>query len=603
MFSLGTGALVLPLPLPIRNGILTGPLNANRSSITNVAAVAFTDGSVMTTAGTSGFTGTITNLASSSVVLTTNTVTAMVVSGAGTVQDNDVYYPSTGFYSHGGWVPFPNSYTNAAGYAVFLRPQLVGPPPGGPWPPGAYVTNPAVWFLNGYKEIVAYHGFGIGTNYLDYGWGTNSASPVGQWDLVLLGDAPAPLLTATNIVSVIPDQISVMCISGYSNGVCTSLRFATNVEAIPWLGDAGCCDANGGSAANGANGSNGTNATITIASTITGAPGTSASVANLGTSTAAVLQFTIPQGATGPAGPTGPTGAVGPAGSNGTSAVPANVITNNQTSVTLGFDTNSLSPGQVTLQTFDATDQRIPGFLIRGGDELNGGSFAGGGNVTLRAGNGMGPGGPTGAGTLTLGGQTNYAGQLGNVLLLGNVEINGWGISQAAIDGEAQIYAVSNCAALSDPLGSAAAATNGLGDLAFCSTINSNQISGHINAGQIDGLPANGANGLNATINVTNLSAIPSTIRLPSGSGFKIFAVTNASCTIGSVIPAPGQYSECELLFTNSGAYTIFVTNRFAFYQSIGGSNTNVVAIPAGGQAGEFINSITGITTNLWTWQ
>ena len=595
MVSLGAGALVLPLPLPIRNGILTGPLNANRSSITNVAAVAFTDGSVMTTAGTAGFTGTITNLASCSVVLTTNTVTAMLVSGAGTVQDNDGYYPSTGFYSHGGWVPFPNSYTNAAGYAVFLRPQLVGPPPGGPWPPGMYVTNPAVWFLNGYKEIVYYHGFGIGTNYVDYGWATNSASPAGQWDMALLADAPAPLLTATNIVSVIPDQISVLCISGYSNGVCTSLKFATNVEAIPWLGDAGCCDANEGNTANGANG---TNATIVIASTITGAPGTSASVSNLGTSTEAVLQFTIPQGATGavgPAGPTGPTGPVGPAGSNGTSMVPANVITNNQTSVTLGFNTNSLSPGQVTLQTFDATDQRIPGFLIRGGDELNGGSFAGGGNVTLRAGNGMGPGGPTGAGTLTLGGQTNYAGQYGNVLLLGNVEIDGWGVSQATIDGEAQIYAVSNCAALSDPLGAAAAATNGLGSVAFCSAITSNQISGHLNAGQIDGL--------NAAINVANLSAIPATIRLPSGSGFKLFAVTNASCTIGSVIPAPGQYSECELLFINSGPNPIFVTNGFAYYQSSGGANTNVVAIPAGGQAGEFINSLTGVIINLWTWQ
>lgn len=43
-------------------------------------------------------------------------------------------------------------------------------------------------------------------------------------------------------------------------------------------------------------GEDGENATITISETITGAPGTNASVENLGTETNAVLQFTIPQG-------------------------------------------------------------------------------------------------------------------------------------------------------------------------------------------------------------------------------------------------------------------------------------------------------------------
>jgi len=60
-----------------------------------------------------------------------------------------------------------------------------------------------------------------------------------------------------------------------------------------------------------------------VGSTTTGAAGTSASVTNSGTSTAAVLNFTIPQGIKGDAGPQGPQGPQGiqgiqgPAGSSG----------------------------------------------------------------------------------------------------------------------------------------------------------------------------------------------------------------------------------------------------------------------------------------------
>jgi hypothetical protein len=76
----------------------------------------------------------------------------------------------------------------------------------------------------------------------------------------------------------------------------------------------------------------GTAATITVGTTTTGAPGTQASVVNAGSSSAAVLDFTIPtgatgatgatgsqgaQGATGPTGPTGATGSQGPTGATG----------------------------------------------------------------------------------------------------------------------------------------------------------------------------------------------------------------------------------------------------------------------------------------------
>lgn len=67
-------------------------------------------------------------------------------------------------------------------------------------------------------------------------------------------------------------------------------------------------------------------ATITVGQTTTGNPGTNASVTNVGTNENAILNFTIPEGMTGPTGPqgiqglrgeTGPTGPIGPQGPQG----------------------------------------------------------------------------------------------------------------------------------------------------------------------------------------------------------------------------------------------------------------------------------------------
>ena len=63
----------------------------------------------------------------------------------------------------------------------------------------------------------------------------------------------------------------------------------------------------------GEKGDPGTAATITVGSTSTGAPGTNASVTNSGTSSAAVLDFTIPRGDKGDKGDTGATGSPGAA--------------------------------------------------------------------------------------------------------------------------------------------------------------------------------------------------------------------------------------------------------------------------------------------------
>ena len=58
-------------------------------------------------------------------------------------------------------------------------------------------------------------------------------------------------------------------------------------------------------------------ATITVGTTTTGDPGTSASVTNVGTNQNVVLDFVMPAGPTGPTGATGPQGVTGPTGPTG----------------------------------------------------------------------------------------------------------------------------------------------------------------------------------------------------------------------------------------------------------------------------------------------
>jgi len=90
-------------------------------------------------------------------------------------------------------------------------------------------------------------------------------------------------------------------------------------------GAAGAAGAAGAKGATGATGPTGPagmsgSATVSIGTTTTGAAGSAANVSNTGTTTAAKLNFTIPQGAagaTGATGPIGPQGSVGPTGSSG----------------------------------------------------------------------------------------------------------------------------------------------------------------------------------------------------------------------------------------------------------------------------------------------
>ena len=85
-------------------------------------------------------------------------------------------------------------------------------------------------------------------------------------------------------------------------------------------------------------GTPGSAATIAVGSTTTGSPGSSASVTNSGSSSAAVFNFTIPQGATGSTGATGSSGVIAvtsPITNSGTS-----------TSATLGIDQSLLTVAQ-----------------------------------------------------------------------------------------------------------------------------------------------------------------------------------------------------------------------------------------------------------------
>ena len=91
-------------------------------------------------------------------------------------------------------------------------------------------------------------------------------------------------------------------------------------------GAAGAAGAQGIQGEAGPAGAAGQAATVAVGTVTTGAAGSSASVTNVGSSSAAVFNFTIPSGAAGAAGATGPQGPAGPAGTtswNGITDKPA----------------------------------------------------------------------------------------------------------------------------------------------------------------------------------------------------------------------------------------------------------------------------------------
>jgi len=90
----------------------------------------------------------------------------------------------------------------------------------------------------------------------------------------------------------------------------------TEIEVVS-VGPQGPAGPTGAQGATGATGSVGAAATVAVGKTSTGLPGTNALVTNAGSSSAAILNFVIPQGPVGQVGPVGPQGPQGLQGATG----------------------------------------------------------------------------------------------------------------------------------------------------------------------------------------------------------------------------------------------------------------------------------------------
>jgi hypothetical protein len=140
---------------------------------------------------------------------------------------------------------------------------------------------------------------------------------------------PTRSSTTTRTVTVASVATIHGCVNKKTHAIYDESRCPKGYSAVTWptkagSGAAGAPGAAGKNGSNGVNGTNGTNgangaaATISVGSVSTGAAGSNASVSNVGTTSAAKLNFSIPQGATGPAGAAGTTGSTGAAGVAGT---------------------------------------------------------------------------------------------------------------------------------------------------------------------------------------------------------------------------------------------------------------------------------------------
>ena len=111
----------------------------------------------------------------------------------------------------------------------------------------------------------------------------------------------------------------------------------------------------------GTNGTDGTNATITIGSVTTGGAGSSATVTNSGTASAAVLDFTIPKGDDGTPGTNGTNGTNGTDGADGADGAAA--------TITVGTVTTGASGTSATVTNSGTSNAAVLDFTIPKGDE------------------------------------------------------------------------------------------------------------------------------------------------------------------------------------------------------------------------------------------
>lgn len=110
-------------------------------------------------------------------------------------------------------------------------------------------------------------------------------------------DGAAATITVGSVQTVASDYPATVINSGTSSVAVLDFEIPRGIQGQ--TGETGPA---------GRDGVDGQAATISVGTTTTGAAGTNASVVNAGTSSAAVLNFTIPRGDTGASGPEGPAG-------------------------------------------------------------------------------------------------------------------------------------------------------------------------------------------------------------------------------------------------------------------------------------------------------
>lgn len=128
--------------------------------------------------------------------------------------------------------------------------------------------------------------------------------------------------------------------------------------------------------------SGGGSSTITLGSVLTGDAGSSVSIVNSGTPTAAVFNFTIPRGATGAAGATGPQGLKGDTGDTGpqgpiglTGATGATGSAGSAATISIGTVTTGAAGSSAVVTNAGTTSAAVLNFTIpRGADGSGGGS-------------------------------------------------------------------------------------------------------------------------------------------------------------------------------------------------------------------------------------
>ncbi len=166
----------------------------------------------------------------------------------------------------------------------------------------------------------------------------------GVWRATSFGDAPTGPAGSIAIGTVTTGPAGGSAsVTNVGSSTAATLNFT-----IP-AGVAGGAGPPGPSGPPGGNGSPGPAGTIAVGS-VSSVPSTSpAAVTNTGTSTAAVFDFDIPAGTTGPAGPPGPPGPDGPEGPAAPNADNADTVDNLHASSFIRSDADDTSSGKLSL--------------------------------------------------------------------------------------------------------------------------------------------------------------------------------------------------------------------------------------------------------------